>query len=456
MNLQRIAVLGGIGIGASTTAAFAALTARSLFCDAPGRAAPGHTGSTQGPEGFSDTWISHVPGPVRGPMLWFRGAADQAARAIHELTGLGPDRPSPIGSPKGPIERAAANPTTARERATTTWQSIERGYAVGGEGGVFHNFLSSPHMTASSWSHGQIVAAALDLAQVTGDWTAANDALRVLSHYEVNGSYTPGVFQMPKFSTRLWDDNAWIMLDFLQAHAMSGDQSYVEAAEKMVPFMRAGMTPEGGMRWIENADSVHTCSVAPSEQAFLRLYMATGKQEYLDDARRLEHYRTTGPLARDDGMYSDNVSADGRVDQMLWSYNQGTPIGADVLWYQLTGDSAYLDRAKKTAAAALKHFGRGDVMWSGQPPAFNAIFFRNLLALDAWAPDPSYRVALDGYLNRAWNEGRDSVTGLFDQGGIAAYGTNEGDPPNIIDQAGLAQLYALQAWSREDLKTLVA
>ncbi len=74
--------------------------------------------------------------------------------------------------------------------------------------------------------------------------------------------------------------------------------------------------------------------------------------------------------------------------------------------------------------------------------AFNAILFRNLLALDAVAPDPRYRATMTAYLDRAWREARDPATGLFDRGGIGSYTAGKAD---ALDQAGLVQLYALAA-----------
>ena len=109
------------------------------------------------------------------------------------------------------------------------------------------------------------------------------------------------------------------------------------------------------------------------------------------------------------------------------------------------GDKKYLERATQTAHAALDHFAKNDGLWKGSP-AFNAIFFRNLLALDQVAPDPRYRATLDQYLDRAWKEARDPETGLFNRGGIGKY-----DGHDYLDQSGMVQLYALQDWPKEKL-----
>ncbi|HEY6567386.1 MAG TPA: hypothetical protein VI341_07695, partial [Actinomycetota bacterium] len=76
---------------------------------------------------------------------------------------------------------------------------------------------------------------------------------------------------------------------------------------------------------------------------------------------------------------------------------------------------------------------------------FNAIWFRNLVALDAIDPVPGLTERIDTYLERAWNSGLDD-DGLFTSGGIGAY---DGTP--AIDAGGLVQLFALRAWPAERL-----
>jgi rhamnogalacturonyl hydrolase YesR len=194
------------------------------------------------------------------------------------------------------------------------------------------------------------------------------------------------------------------------------------------------------MYWVEsNRSARHTCSVAPAAQLALRLHEATGDERYLRFATEQaswlnEHLRLPS------GLYADNLSDSGKLDPTTYSYNQGTPLGMDVQLYRATGDDAYLRRAQRTADAALTEF-QGDRLWT-QAPAFNAIFFRNLLALHSVAPNPRYLQAVDQYLERAWNEGRSQTTGLFDQGGIGHYGNAAG---SVIDQGALSQLYAIRS-----------
>jgi hypothetical protein len=118
-------------------------------------------------------------------------------------------------------------------------------------------------------------------------------------------------------------------------------------------------------------------------------------------------------------------------------------VGALALRAGINGDGTLAAAARRTAVAALAHFGAQDRLWH-QPPAFNAVFFRNLLLFDALVGFPDALPALDGYLDRCWADARHPVTGWFTEGGIGRY-----EQGGSIDQAGLVQLYALSAWPSE-------
>ena len=86
------------------------------------------------------------------------------------------------------------------------------------------------------------------------------------------------------------------------------------------------------------------------------------------------------------GMYADHVNRKGVVEPQLWSYNQGTMIGAGTLLYQATGNGAFLYQARQTAKAALAYFTPERL--ASEIPFFPSIYFRNLLYLDSVTHDP--------------------------------------------------------------------
>ncbi len=291
---------------------------------------------------------------------------------------------------------------------------------------------------APVWPFSQALAATVDLAMATGDPSDAERFVAGLERYRRGDGYVP----KPGQRRRYYDDNAWIGLALVQLHLQTGDDRHIEHARRTLRFIAEGQDADGGVRWVEGRRSRNTCSTAPAAQLALRLHLIDGDEAGLAFARRALDWldRTLGMHG---GLFADHVDRHG-VDRTLWTYNQGSAAGAHHLLYRATRQAAALEQAMETATSSLRRFDP-ERTWR-HPPVFNAVWFRNLLALDALERVPGLDEALDAYLDRAWATGRDPATGLFTAGGIGSY---DGTP--AIDSAGLVQLYALRAAPRERL-----
>ena len=303
--------------------------------------------------------------------------------------------------------------------------------------------------SARAWSHGQASAAAMDVGLGCGTWGDARRSLTGLKRFQRGASYNSEQGHGPR--ERYYDDNAWIGLDFIQALRMSGSVRYLDRAQGVFSFLERGFSPHGGLYWKEGqpARMRSAASNGPALQLALHLFEGTGEQRYLDRAIEIDEFMGRH-LRNPEGVIYDNVGDGGKVDRTVWSYNQGTYIGASVQLYEATDEAEYLDRAVETAAASLTHFAEKDRLWR-QPPAFNAIFFRNLLRLDAVAPDPTYRATLDAYLARARTTARDK-SGLYGGRGLGSYG--EGAGTALVDQAAFVQMHALLELSPAQLESV--
>jgi hypothetical protein len=371
--------------------------------------------------------LSHLPAPIKmaGIELEMLGSL-----VAHKIDGWEHKVPDP-GPDAAPVDQARAS-----------WAALKHGFNVSGDPTLYVSIHGKPMVVDSVWPRGQQLDAALDLAGMSGDYRDVNSLVGGLSMFRVKEAYAASPWTVG-FS-RFYDDNAWIALDLLQAYRQTGDRSYLDRVQGMMPFFKQGLEPNGGELWEENnkTPTENTCSTAPVEQVMLETYEATHDPQYLQMAQQLDGYLKSN-LRAPNGMYYDHrdVGTD-KLDDHFYSYNQGAPIGADVELYRITGNTSYLDDAKQTAAASLDYYSQDDRLWK-ESPAFNAIFFRNLLALDQVAPDPRYRQAMNDYLDRAWKQGRNPATGLFDQGGI---GSGEGvGKIGEIDQASFVEMYALRA-----------
>lgn len=303
--------------------------------------------------------------------------------------------------------------------------------------------------TITVWPYGQVMTAALNQAKLSGDYTDFNQLVEGLERYRhPDGGYSPSPGRFGFHGNRFMDDNAWLGLVFVQAAQQQPDASHLDKAREIADFLLRSRNADGGLIWEEGNKnpSYNTATFGPTIELTLRLYRLTGEEKYRDAAAKMTEIMDR-ELRRPDGLYADNLDLkSGRVEPTIWSYNQGTPVGAHLLWYDITGDVSHLNKANETARAALNHYGE-EGLWK-QPPAFNAIFFRNILKLE----DPTADESIDGYLERAWAEALDPDTGLFNKPdhGMGSY-EGHGNV-STLDQAALTQVLALRSWPSSDLE----
>ncbi len=243
-----------------------------------------------------------------------------------------------------------------------------------------------------------------------------------------------------------YDDNAWVGLDFMQEYGLTHQRSDLTRAEGIFRFVVSGWDTRttvacpGGVFWEDVANSTrNTISNAPNAEVGLQIYQATHDPYYLTWATRMYDW-VRGCLMNSSGMYYDHLDDSGNVNTALWSYNQGTMIGAGTLLYQVTGNRTYLQQAEQTATASVSYYGSGDNLYH-QPDVFDVIFFRNLFALAKINHDPSYAQMAAAYADTAWLQDRQS-SGLF----------TDPDPTggeSLENQTSpMVELYAMLAQSR--------
>jgi hypothetical protein len=288
------------------------------------------------------------------------------------------------------------------------------------------------------WPFGQVLAAAAAMMGLGAvDETLVDRMVRGLERYRVGDAY--GAF--PGERNRYFDDNAWIALDLAQLASLRDEPGDAAAASSLFEFLVTGAGPDGGVLWVEGDGVRNTCSTGPTAQVALRLFERDGDARHLEFATRQMRW-LDAHLRDEDGLYRDHVRPDGRVEPAIWTYNQGTPIGAMVLLARFTHDDRWIERAVTTARSTAAFFGVDDRLWQ-QPPVFNAVYFRNLLTLLAVAPNDDLLAAFDGYLDRLWVDAQDRH-GWFVGGGVGSYDRNP-----TIDQAGVVQMFAFRAWGRD-------
>ena len=369
-------------------------------------------------------------------------------------------------------------------RATRAHAAMERRFRTRdgryGRDGLLHRPRTSAHL----WPFSRAMFATLDLAGIPGDLGGgAFDAdaaiaadLQVLERYwdtrgpvpayssDVVGRGLGGRVGHVIGGDRYYDDNAWIGLALVQLERLRPGMGRLDRAAEVYAFAVSGWdtNPDapspGGVFWVEQVRGLglrnhdrNAVSTAPNAQLGLHLAelgvgdpagagwsvspeeMVAWVNQVLDAGRD-----SAAPAT---GLFFDKLRGDGTLDDTLWSYNQGSMIGANVLLARCAeGEerARLLARAEAIAGKALRHYaGAG---YHHQGPAFNAIFFRNLLLLHAASGDAVLRAqmieAMRSYADRAWAENRDRRD-LFRFSRSAV---------TLLDQSSIAQILALLAW----------
>jgi hypothetical protein len=239
-----------------------------------------------------------------------------------------------------------------------------------------------------------------------------------------------------------YDDNAWLGLALCRHDALIADDRVCELSRRVLRFILEGWSSDqewdhpGGIRWKVPVSSTsrNTCSNAPAAELAALIAMRDHDGTALDWSKRI-YLWVHETLLGEDGLYLDRIDPNGHRDPTVWSYNQGTMIGAGVLLHRATGVPDYLSQARLTARSAVAQFRLDRLV--DQDAAFNTVFFRNLLLLDEVEPDPAYRTLAQEYADRMWESRRDPELGLFSGGSSFLNAT-----------APLIEVYALLAGSR--------
>ncbi|MEA2199048.1 MAG: hypothetical protein QOJ25_3099 [Solirubrobacteraceae bacterium] len=376
---------------------------------------------------------------------------------------------------------AAVNAPGYAARAARAYAAMQARFHTRG-GQYRRDGLHLPGTAAHVWPFARAMVATLDLAGVDGDAVRdviedfdaeaeIADRLAALERYwDPSGdlpAYSSDVAGTRVGGNRYYDDNAWVGLALVQLERMRPGAGRLDRAEEVFRFAvggwdrRPNVPSPGGVFWVEqdrgtglkNHDR-NTVSNAPNAEIGLHLAElgvgpASGSGSGPGPVGADDMYSwvvanldagAAGGEASGTGLFWDKIRGDNTIDRALWSYNQGSMVGTNVLLARRGGEAGpgYLARAEAIARKAL---ARGGL--EAQPPSFNAIFFRNLMLLHAATGEAELRAAIIGamrdYADWAWSERRDRR----DRFKIS-------NQDGLLDQSAMVQILALLAWEPEN------
>ncbi len=372
-----------------------------------------------------------------------------AAKASEPATAAKPSVPARPRKAKKPAKPALHGDPA---RALVAYEAMQRQFNVEGSG----LYVGEPF--SYLWEFSQALAATVSMAyipnlgvpmgkELDARLTALDSYLDTDNAGAGEGAYTSTLAAFDATvappagpgGTKFYDDNDWVALELVRIYQMTHQTALLGSAEGIMAFEMAGWQTNpalgcpGGIPFSNSPEDTerNTTTTAPAAELGTLLYELTGNGEYLQFAEKAYEW-VRGCLLESNGMYGDHVGERGRIEPALWSYNQGSMIGAGTLLYQATGDSGYLWQARQTATAALSHFTMERL--ESENPFFVSVYFRNLMYLDSVTRDPPGASLAQSYVNYAWQEER-----LSDE----LFITGSPPEPRLLAQAAIVQIYAL-------------
>ncbi len=156
---------------------------------------------------------------------------------------------------------------------------------------------------------------------------------------------------------KYYDDNAWMVIAFLEAYETNRDPRYLTRADETLKFVLSGWDEElgGGIWWHQGHKdgTKNACSNGPSAVGCLRLarFREDEAPALIERARKIVAW-TMGALQAEDGLFDDRkVVATGEVKRGKLTYNSALMLRAQLGLYRATGEKAYLEQARRIGKA---------------------------------------------------------------------------------------------------------
>jgi uncharacterized protein YyaL (SSP411 family) len=245
----------------------------------------------------------------------------------------------------------------------------------------------------------------------------------------------------PGGSDKYYDDNAWLVLAYIEAYLVTKERKFLDEAIATQEFVLSGWDSDsgaGGIFWRLKHETRNTCANAPAAVSALRL-AALGVAGQHEWGVKIVNW-TKANLRDSDGLYWDNIRADGSIDETKYTYNTALMILADVLLFQEDHDKAALADAELSADASLAKWQNAETGQCSDQACFSHLLCEALLRLYDADHEPKYLDAVRKYATFASTNGLDTVNGgYWGRWDSAEHPADE--HKTILENASVARLY---------------
>jgi uncharacterized protein YyaL (SSP411 family) len=158
---------------------------------------------------------------------------------------------------------------------------------------------------------------------------------------------------------KYFDDNAWLVLTFLEAYELIGDMKFLKRAKETLTFILSGWDEQvgGGIWWHEKHkdDAKNTCINAPAALGCFKLTKfsdAKTASELFAQGQKIVDW-TVKTLQAPNGLFMDNIKVStGQINRGTLTYNSALMMRCFLWLHSATRKPEYLTEAQRIGKAA--------------------------------------------------------------------------------------------------------
>lgn len=338
----------------------------------------------------------------------------------------------PRGLLHGGAVRACGREAAHQEGACTAWARPVPTRARAAADALMASYRTDEGWWRSSWWNSAVaITTVMDFARKTG----RHDYDRAVSRtFEQNKGVFPAGARSSDpveghFISRAVDDAGWWGIAWVTAYDLTRERRYLDEAVTIARYLHRHWDPStcgGGMWW----DREHTYKNAVTSGLYLWLTTAlhqrlAGDTVWGERATAAADWYLDSGLINSSGLVNDGLTRTcANNGQTVWSYNQGLAIGSFTQLWRSTGETRYLDTARRLADAALtspqltrdgiltESCDVGTASCDDNQKQFKGIFVRHLADLADATRSATYRAYLTRQADSLWTTDRDPLNRL--------------------------------------------
>ncbi|MCW1734438.1 glycoside hydrolase family 76 protein [Anaerorudis cellulosivorans] len=283
--------------------------------------------------------------------------------------------------------------------------------------GKYFNTNNSGDNSFQYWPQAHALDVLIDAYERTNDQTYRNYFDQWFEGVKIKNGNT--------FQNDYYDDMEWNALAILRAYDATKDEKFKNAALQIWEYIKVGWNDNagGGITWKKGMEySKNACSNGPACILAARLYQKFGDESNKEWALKIYNWEKSTLFNANNGIVYDNINSEtGKIQEWIFTYNEGTFIGSAVELFKIFNERAYLNDAVLAADYTISTLVDNSILKSegtGDGGLFKGIFIRYFTQLiQQNRLDPTakkrYLQFIKHNAETLWNEGTYKPSTLF-------------------------------------------